>query len=829
MRKRRMKYSIRIWTLLSGMALALLACSDETLIDSADSGEDTDINIGTRAILFPGNPDETVSGLRIMAFDTKYHLIQRNRYYSPAELSSNLLYKINNGTYDFVIIANEPRDGIVNTSLDQVNSLTDLDNIQLSASAFNDNTDIPMINTTNNVEVLTGNRGVLISGVSHTVWEITLRRLATRFDLLLYSNTGAASDMTGLTFTNLPDFVPLMGGEYNGPQTVTRAYTVAGNPSYFQPATVPGAAWAVKIGRIILPSNQFSPANEADRAAVLKVQMAGDGLNPQCLLGMDEANNDYTLPHNKNFQITAKLEYPVQVNIGVTDWGVVNLNGTIYSKRVLNVSALTASVSNINMARIYFFSTETNVSVVSTGYIGSTGTTAFHVDDVFKSLSGTSATNLHYSSGTYAGYIDIDLKDANPTSSQTYRIYLDANGLRREITVNTGNRTSVTWTEPRFVGTFHRWNQVGERPVYSTDDAGNWTATVEYPSGQTGFVVLSAQKSLDPGLGTDSPGDAESFKVVNGTSSVSGTGAIYFRVGLSSTLTSATSAPRYARVKVVSSVRGTSYIYVRQGEAADYVMRPQDTGGSGQSWGSPNPRPKAAKLTNFNLTDPQKVIGKVNRGYQGYMFTTYPSQCGYLFQWFATPAWSPAQASPADWNTQGAPGYWSANTTWETCPPGYHRPNDGSTSVAVDPTLSDAVTNSEIRQSLWLNPIVGDAFTSDNSIYGYYADGFFERHKIADFTYPNNSVNKNFSSGSGADIAFAGVVQYNPNTFASVFLPASPRYEWNGSGFGSIAGSFWTTSANLQNALCFNVYEGGIYTTSPAVVTYGRNIRCVAN
>ncbi len=829
MKKRDMKYYIKIWTLLSIIQFILLSCSDETMVGSGDSGEDIGINIGTRSVLFPDNPDDKISGLRIMAFDTKWHLIQRNRYYSTTELNSNLLFQINNGTYDFVIIANEPRDGVINTSLDQVNSLTDLDNIQLSASAFNDNTDIPMMNSTPNVEVLTDNRGVLISGVNYHTWEITLQRLATRFDLLLYSNTGAASDFTGLTFTNLPNYVPLMGGNYDGTQAVTRTYTVAGNPSYFQPATVSGAAWAIKVSRVILPSNQFSPANQADRAAVLKIQMTGGGLNPQCLLGMNEASNDYTLPHNKNFQITAKVEYPVQVNVGVTDWGLVNLNGTIYNKRHLNVSALTATVTNINMARIYFYSSESNVNVVSTGYVGSTGSTTFHVDDVFKSLSGTSATSLHYSSGTSIGYIDIDLKNPYITSGQTYRIFLDANGLRRELTVTTGSRTSVTWSNIRFAGTFHRWNQVGERPIYGTDDAGNWTATVEYPAGQTNFVVLSSQKSLDPSLGTDNPGDAETFKVINGTSTVSGTGPIYFRVGMSGTLAAATSNPRYARIKVTSSTLGTSYMYVRQGEAADYVMRPQDSGGSGESWGSPNPRPKASKVANFNLTDPQRAIGKVDRGNQGYTFTSYPSQGGYYFQWYGTPAWSPLQSPPPNWNGSSAPGYWSSYPKWETCPPGYHRPDDGSTSGPVDEYLPDVITNSEARQSLWLNPQIGITNNTDNSVYGYYADGFFERHKITGLTSDGNFL-PNFYTGSGTEVAFVGTLLYNPATYASIFMPSALSYELDGTKYVGKNGTYWTSSTSgLVNAQFISMHNTVTHFVQPAAAIYGRSVRCVAN
>ena len=103
------------------------------------------------------------------------------------------------------------------------------------------------------------------------------------------------------------------------------------------------------------------------------------------------------------------------------------------------------------------------------------------------------------------------------------------------------------------------------------------------------FIVLSSTPSFDPNVGTDNPGVAEHYKVLpnkykgeNGTY-VEGRGRIYFRMGVTGKNTGTT--PRYAKVKIQwyggrygtgddELWYNTEYMYIRQGEADDYIMRP---------------------------------------------------------------------------------------------------------------------------------------------------------------------------------------------------------------------------------------------------------------
>lgn len=380
-----------------------------------------------------------------------------------------------------------------------------------------------------------------------------------------------------------------------------------------------------------------------------------------------------------------------------------------------------------------------------------------------------------------------------------------------------------------YVGTFHRADETGERiiriaanPKYIGPNY-QWTATVVHGD----FIRLSSKPSDDPGISNhpygrgDQPAwttkdaieancnqyiknPADWSTSIQGTATeVSGSnmGSVYFRISLTSKLPGgATAAPRYGLV-ALSHASGTHFIYVRQGEAEDYLMRPEDPvhkeySPSGSliydGWVSGN-RPLAAQFSPFNLTDPGMAMGRVRKTARSYGFVKYPSQGGYYFLQSTLDAYHPASS------TGNAGGYPASATApyrpdlLESCPPGYRRPRDGSDDIYRTSSYNntgDATTPkaeiSEIRQSLWLYPRNYGATQTNNKSnfrYGYYADGYFDRHEIKKPTVGNKNednsavwANIDGSSDAYYNIAFAGTLLFNPYNHASLFIPKPGIY-----------------------------------------------------
>ncbi len=759
---------------------AFFSCNDD-ITDPTDSSATKSLKLTLRSTLNPDSPDARVTKLRIMAFDrTDVHRIQSNKVYTGDDLTEVIIQQMIAGVYDFVVVANEPHDGDVDVQLQNVNFKDDLNQIHLLPASFDGSKDIPMLYTADDIAVLPGNEGVVINGTTYSNWEVKLERLAIRLDLDLKSLTGSYSDLQGITFSNIPDVIPLLKSNYTGAHQYSRTYTKTDNPEYFQEVTnIPDMAWGVKIARVILPANVFDPVNQTEREMVVTVNV-GKLYNPSFTLGTNEAANDYTLPRNTQFSVNGTM-LPIQVNVTSSPWDNIIVDGNGVNLRKLNVSTFSATINCLNMARIFFWSNQNNVVVDSVCSDG------IGVNTRFVDLAGSSAQNIHYDDDSRStGYIDI-FAIRPPTA--TYKIYLYAGGLRRELTISTIEQWHSGTGKVQYVGTFHRWNQTGERVIYGFN-AGPWTATVEDSLTTGSFVRLSKSRSLDPLIGTSTPGNAEKYQVTDGVSSVSGTSNnIYFRVGLTGTNGSASNKPRYARIKMTAYF-GTYYIYVRQGEAADYIMRPEDTGSSGESWGSPNPRPLAKKFSPYNLTDPAKPYPASNL--QTYSFTTYPTQGGYLFPWGATTkSWYPVgDVTNFTYPLPAAGSFW--DSAWESCPLGYRRPDDGPITDATVPDPS----NSEIRQSLWQNPQTGATQNMNNMSFGYYADGYFDRRPIEGI----NTVNV------GIDVAYLGAVIYNPVSLNSVFLPsAGERIGLGQGGAGAIRNIgtktfYWTRKSDGTNA-----------------------------
>lgn len=516
----------------------------------------------------------------------------------------------------------------------------------------------------------------------------------------------------------------------------------------------------------------------------------------------------------------------------VADWTVQTVQGDM-GKRQLNTSTAKVSITGVTSSRIYFWTDQKSVKIEDKGFIGTTGNTSFNVNDYFDDLAGGFDTSMfHYNPQTGEGYMDIATLSVNETDNNVRRIYLNAGGLRREIIVD----TEVKYQPQPFnifpwVGTFHRSNEVGERIIYS-DHVGEWSAEVDDPKKKGSFVILSKVPSDNKNVGTDSPGSAEDYPVHNGEKQVYGKGRIYFRVGMTSKYTPTAAAPaRYATI-TVKYTGGIAKIYVRQGEGADYLMRDTDKP-TGQS-SLKGRRTMAKRFSPYNLTDPNRQSGRVgNETNFKYVFTEYPTQGGYYIQFGRTYAWYPDIFLPQDWMGKGQDpvGFWEDNKAkWECSPAGYRRPRDGNPG---DFDSFPNANNSEVRQSLWLNPRDGEEESNDNILWGYYADGFFDRRQIRT---SHNGVAASVV-GSDAELAYIGQLYFNPYNNASLFIPASglrldhdkypvPKVRGELQYTGQ-RGFFWFTSKYDRSNAWYISNDQGRSVILYASLRYGFPIRCV--
>jgi len=435
----------------------------------------------------------------------------------------------------------------------------------------------------------------------------------------------------------------------------------------------------------------------------------------------------------------------------------------------------------------------------------------------------------------------------------------------------TNGEVPPTGIDP-YVGAFWKNNQRGERlirvarNVSGTAD-GDWTATVLVGD----WIVLDTVMTPDLSVGWRIGGnDNNTVDMMvdnnplywlpnNAGTTVSGTinqnnPQIYFRIGVTGTLPSG-AAPRYGIVLLTYKNNTISQrIWIRQGEEADYLMRVKDA--STNTAFTSSSRPSAVKFLPYNLQNasgatPTSITTNATPTYDvglavhGGALVQYPSQAGYylLFN-YNREAFSPYSPTGAitNWTNTlyGSEDQWNATHT-ETCPTGYRRPEDGNAATETNGS-GQVVAGSEIRQSLWLNPPQGNGNPQlnnyANSIWGFYADGFFDRRKIVNSL--NNTANCAVSTGNN-DVAYIGRLFFNPNSdsYASLFFPAPGSRGVNApvgglSGTGTFGG-YWTSTAfgtGTTTAVLLRVASGQTTTTANAGLTnfnraQGISIRCV--
>lgn len=399
---------------------------------------------------------------------------------------------------------------------------------------------------------------------------------------------------------------------------------------------------------------------------------------------------------------------------------------------------------------------------------------------------------------------------------------------------------SMTTLPYPYIGTFHRASQTGERLIRipsGTGNTGAWSARV---IDGAEFIKLANGFNTTEGTWPYNNSSAESWQVegdapfVEGTQA-STTGEIRFRVGMKSKLSNINpdwnTLPRYGRI-LVSYANHTKcwVLYVRQGEAADFLMRPNDPNADGVA--VTNNRNLARRFTPFNLADPSRGAGGsstgnhnalttndagYNRAFNALKFTDFPSQAGYYFQWNTARAYNPT-------NSTGAISGWpqtyttSWNTALEACPTGYRQAGNGPGSASGWEATSEATHS--------LSPNLVANFAS-YSIWGYYADGFFDR-RLLETSASNQTYSK---AGGGSEIAYLGRLAFNPHNHASLFFPAVGTRN-NGTGslqdVGRISAYSTTTflTANVQIRYIY-LHIVGATTNSPSMPTWGYSVRCI--
>ena len=339
-----------------------------------------------------------------------------------------------------------------------------------------------------------------------------------------------------------------------------------------------------------------------------------------------------------------------------------------------------------------------------------------------------------------------------------------------------------------YVGAFWRANEVGERVIKikvgaELENLGAWSAFVMWQSDQWADddILLAPGGSLDPQIYKSTPGNAESYPVSLGEAApvmsgvVTAGDSIMFRIGLNSRwdhhpnynpMPAWGHDARYAIVMIAYN-NNTKFLrlYLRQGEHPDYVYEPGEDRST-----LARARLAGFRISPYNLTIPKMIDSDDYRdlALYGGEFTEYPTQSGAFFQWESSVprrAWNASRIAVSGWVpavVRVTPGFYFDAAVHETCPglSRYYR-----------------VDHSDATPSLMLDGWNAPDLVSNYSVWGYYADGFFDRRPIENALGSNGALNSTVDRNSHT-IAHVGRLLYNAipgsgHEGASIFFPAS--------------------------------------------------------
>lgn len=423
------------------------------------------------------------------------------------------------------------------------------------------------------------------------------------------------------------------------------------------------------------------------------------------------------------------------------------------------------------------------------------------------------------------GSVNFQNSGTTPTNDYTGNVARQCGTL--EISTDLGgylpNATFEVWQTPGasavwntgYCGSFHRNDERGARyitgpNVYYTSSAGGSGAQYAYWSARviSGLDWIKIDGgNIDDGDDInydanhpDYPGEVEQkpsylgggyYKEVTDTYGgvVSGEGYIRFRVGMKSRNT--TGKPRYGVIVISRGNQpggdggGGAMFFVRQGEDADYLYRPEDP----RTSGTPSGRPDVKKWSPYSVTDPDKHTTNITatnrtqftRGKNGGEFADFPTQVGYFYQRNRTvPYLRGAQTTSLPTTTPDAIGGTGTSSVptgvvWDTdheiCPPGYRHPKilELIQSLYMDVGYTQTQTGS-------VSPQVAEVLR--NFVWGRYADGYYDQ--LAGDVQLASNWNTASANIAGQDAvgtppyqAIGGIMMVNHYNYGSLFFPST--------------------------------------------------------
>ncbi len=303
-----------------------------------------------------------------------------------------------------------------------------------------------------------------------------------------------------------------------------------------------------------------------------------------------------------------------------------------------------------------------------------------------------------------------------------------------------------------YVGAFWRAEEFGERVIRIPHEAGEpWTVYLTWLDDKwagPSHIVLSpwtgSPYDLDGiGLRGALSGDPEEVTVPGLNNRISGVGDIMFRIALGSKYIPADGEPRarYA-ILLIQHSNGIQRFFIRQGGEPQYLA------------GSEYETISVYNLTGKLLYNGQQheITAAPLTGTKDAIFVDYPTQAGAM--------WRSGIVSMEP--------LWSLNDTFHPAGsyPGsqWHYDPTGLTFTIGDDLAPTGYTKPDkARFSLLL--------ANNIPLFGYYADGFFDRGDIIDgAVWTPRPLDPTYEKN---DIAYRGVLLVSTANMSSIFLPAS--------------------------------------------------------
>ena len=781
------------------------------------------------------------------------------------------------GTYHFVFIANEQSLHAALSDEDQASTATleELAKLQLTADTdIAADKDIPMVAYFREVTV-SGKNTVEYEdelGVDQTfprgnstTWDVSLRRVAIRLSFGIdlskaqYDAWRAYHSAEGIPPTiyvkQLQHTSYLLPGLPNDNITgnfIQQEIAISNDPTPPTPGKLivnsDGSAM-IFVDRLILPEHLLAAPNndatakgKAIRASLIfndGGQVAEKEILVHAPLPATSATG-YSVPRNHWVWVTANLQNEVNSVVRVIPWGGADLDPVEVSQYNLATERSAFLMpGEASSDRMEVFTDHPDGWALD---LSSGGAPPTWITSVSPDAGAGDATTL----------VTISVAENDTNAIRTDTVWLRAGNTRKYILVRQlPTSFSITDTyQPEtvpmmYVGAFWRASQYGERLIRTprpttgtqTDRAiidGAWMACVM--EGEE-WIFLDTQPSDDPGVWTSSAilanatGFDENHRVggyettVSGEVSASTPGGIYFRIGLNGAYTPTPDKPaRYGMILLAYTQNGQPAlhrIWVRQGEGADYLMRPDGENAPGSTMST---RPHAVKWSPYNLTAPEYRDNTVARNAQapqltpgGGTFTEWPSQAGGMFQYspqLGIYAHNPSiTITPPITYVLEKLNWALLDQDYETCPTVdgtvFRRPSASNPYIA---TNQRDVNYSEIAQSLFMNV---SNYNPLNYRQGLYADGYFDRLRVGGGPYVNED---------GHDAAYIGSVYFNTVTNHSLFLPGSQH---NGFGEGNYTSFYHSSSlSNNEKDWQLQVDRTSFSTQAYSIKNLG-NIRCV--